>query len=125
MKTKDPVYIPQFRIFDAYREGLHSQIKDWLKMGIIQPSHSLYNSPIFVVPQKNGTPRYVLDYRALNANSMDDKYTMRTVEECIAEIGFKGSTIFSSLDLKDGFYQLPLKNSSRWLTSFTVPPLAN
>ena len=123
MRTNEPVYVPQFRIADAYREGLHSQIKDWLKMGIIQPSHSLYNSPIFVVPKKNGQPRYVLDYRALNTNSVDDKYTMRTIEDCIADIGYKGSTIFSSLDLKDGFYQLPLDKASRHMTSFTVPPL--
>ena len=65
-----------------------------------------------MVPKKNGAPRYVLDYRALNANSVDDKYTMRTVEECIAEIGFKGSTIFSSLDLKDGFYHSPLNKKA-------------
>ena len=123
MRNKEPVYIPQFRIADAYREGLHAQVKNWLKMGIIQPSHSLYNSPIFVVPKKNESPRYVLDYRALNANSVDDKYTMRSIEECIADIGFKGSTIFSSLDLKDGFYQLNLEKDSRPNTSFTVPPL--
>ena len=123
MRDKVLVYIPQFRIADAYRDGLHAQIKNWLKMGIIQPSHSLYNSPIFVVPKKNGSPCYVLDYRALNANSVDDKYTMRTIEECIADIGFMGSTIFTSLDLKDGFYQMPLEKSSRPMTSFSVPPL--
>ena len=50
----------------------------------------------------------MLDYRALNTNSVDDKYTMRTIEECIADIGYKGSNILTSLDLKDGFYQLPL-----------------
>ena len=48
---------------------------------------------------------------------------MRTIEECIADIGFMGSTIFTSLDLKDGFYQMPLEKASRPMTSFTVPPL--
>ena len=59
----------------------------------------------------------------MNANSVDDKYTMRNIEECIADIGFMGCTIFTSLDLKDGFYQMPLEKASRPMTSFTVPPL--
>ena len=67
----------------------------------------------------------MFDYRALNANSVDDKYTMRTIEECIADIGYMGSVVFTSLDLKDGFYQLPLDKNSRPMTSFSVPPLAN
>jgi hypothetical protein len=60
MKNKEAVYIPQFRIADAYREGLHAQVKDLLKMGVVQPSHSLYNSPIFVVPKKMALPGRVV-----------------------------------------------------------------
>ena len=56
MKNKEAVYIPQFQIADAYREGQHAQVKDWLEMGVIQPSHSLYNSPIFVVQKKMALP---------------------------------------------------------------------
>jgi hypothetical protein len=58
----------------------------------VQPSQSKYNSPIFVVPKKDGTLRFVQDFRALNANSHDDKYTMKGVEECIADIGRSGRT---------------------------------
>ena len=79
--------IPQYRLVDTHKVAFDKQIDKWLKIGIIQPSNSRYNSPIFVVPKKNGENRYVLDYKALNANSHDDRYAMRTVEECIAEIG--------------------------------------
>ena len=91
------MYIPQYCLADMQKVALNAQIDKWLKMGIIQPSNSRYNSPIFVVPKKNGENRYVLDYRALNANSHDDRYTMGTVDECIAEIGKSGSTIFSTM----------------------------
>ncbi len=90
-------------------------------MGIIQPSNSKYNSPIFVVPKKNGENRYVLDYRALNAHSHDDRYTMRTVDECIAEIGKSKSSIFSTMDLSSGYHQMLLDKNSRHVTAFTVP----
>jgi hypothetical protein len=82
------------------------QIKEWLKMGVVKPSNSPYNSPIFVVPKKDGSPGYVLDFRKLNSNSQTDKYSMKTVEECIGDIGRSGSTIFSTLDLSSGFWQL-------------------
>ena len=121
LKNKAPVYIPQYRLADTHRVALNAQIDEWLKMGIIQPSNSRYNSPIFVVPKKNGENRYVLDYRALNANSHDDRYTMRTVDECIAEIGKSGSTIFSTMDLSSGYHQMLLEAKSRPATAFTVP----
>ena len=39
------------------------------------------NSPIFVVPKTNGTPPDVLDFISLNANSVDDTYTMQSIED--------------------------------------------
>ena len=56
------------------------QIKEWLKMGVVKPSNSPYNSPIFVVPKKDGSPGYVLDFRKLNSNSRTDKYSMKMVK---------------------------------------------
>ncbi len=84
LKNKAPVYIPQYGLADTHKAALDKQIDKWLKMGVIQPSNSRYNSPIFVVPKKKGENRYVLDYRALNANFHNNCYTMRTVDECMA-----------------------------------------
>jgi hypothetical protein len=50
-----------------------------------------------------------------------DKYSVRTVEECILEIGRHQSTLFSSLDLSSGFWQMPLKESDQDYTAFTLP----
>jgi hypothetical protein len=90
-------------------------------MGVIQPSNSRYNSPIFVVPKINGENWYVLDYRALNTNLHGNHYTMRTVDECIAEIGKSGSTIFSTMDFSSGYQQMLLDHNSRAAMAFTVP----
>ncbi len=48
---------------------------------------------------------------------------MKSVEECISNIGRSGSTIFSTLDLSSGFWQLPLAPKSQKLTAFTVQNL--
>ncbi len=121
LKSDDPVYVKQFRIPESHRDALIAQVNEWLKLGIIQPAHSRFNSPIFVVPKKDGTMRFVLDFRALNANSLDDRYNMKDVIECIGDIGRAGSTIFSTLDLTAGFWQMPLEHSSRPYTAFTIP----
>ena len=122
LKHRDPLYIKQFKIPDVHRKMLEEQVREWLKLGIIQRSNSKYNSPVFIVPKKEpGSFRFVQDFRQLNQNSLDDKYCMKDVNECIGEIGRAGSTIFSTLDLTSGFWQMPLEKSSRQYTAFTIP----
>jgi hypothetical protein len=104
-----------------HRELIEAQVKEWLKVGVIQKSNSKYNCPIFLVPKKDsGAFRIVQDFRKLNANTMEDKYSMRDVTECIAEIGRAESSIFSTLDLTSGFWQLPLDEKSRQYTAFNL-----
>jgi hypothetical protein len=119
-KHKAPIYVKQFPVPESYRLQLNLQVKEWLTMGVIKPTNSPYNSPIFVVPKKDGLPPYVLDFRKLNANSHTDKYSMKSVKNCIRDIGRSGSSIFSTLDLSSGFWQLPLASDSQKLTAFTV-----
>ena len=112
LKTEEPVYVKQFLIPDA-----HSQE---VKLGVVQPARSKFNSPIFAVAKKNGGIRLVQDFRALNAQTHIDKYSMKDVSECIGEIGRSGSSIFSTIDLTGGFWQMLLQPKSRPYTAFTV-----
>lgn len=120
LKTKEPVYIKQFKIPEGHQDTVKQQVTEWLKLGIIQASRSRYNSPIFVVKKKDGSFRLVQDFRALNQNTYIDKYSMRDVSDCIHEIGKAESTIFSTIDLTSGFWQMVLEPESRPLTAFTV-----
>jgi putative transposase len=120
LKDKNPVYIKQFKIPEVHAAAIEDQVKEWLKLDIVQPSMSRYNSPIFVVKKKDGAFRLVQDFRALNAQTYPDRYSMRDVTDCIHEIGKSGSNIFSTIDLTSGFWQMVLKPECREYTAFTV-----
>ena len=123
LKDNEPVYRKQFKIPDAHKPFLEENITEWLKLGVIQRSQSLYNSPVFCVPKKDGGLRIVQDFRELNKHSYMDKYSMKEISECIGDIGKAKSTIFSTLDLTSGFWQMPLDENSRPATAFTIPGL--
>ena len=121
LKSEEPVYVKQFKIPDAHREEVERHVAEWLKLGVVQPCRSKFNSPLFVVMKKNGGVRLVQDFRALNAQTYVDKYSMKDVGECINEIGRSGSSIFTAIDLTAGFWQMLLQPRSRPYTAFTLP----
>ena len=120
-----PVYRKQFRIPEAHRSVLIDYLNKWVDLGVVRPSKSTYNSPIFCVPKKDGSLRPVLDFRAINDISFVDKYSQREVADCLDELGRSQSKVFSSLDLTSGFWQLPLAEEARKVTAFTIPGLGS
>ena len=54
LKDPNPVYVKQFKIADTHKDYLEEQVREWLKMGIIESTLSRYNSPMFLVSKKDG-----------------------------------------------------------------------
>jgi transposase InsO family protein len=122
LSDRTPVYTQQYRLPLEQIELVKDHLHAWLKAGIVEASRSKYNSPVFCVPKKDSNKlRVVLDYRKLNAKCLPDKYSIRPVDQCIEEIGHAKSQFFSCIDLRSGFWQLPLEDKSRHLTAFTIP----
>ena len=46
LKTKEPVYVKQFKIPDAHREVIEKHVKEWLALGVVEPARSRNNSPV-------------------------------------------------------------------------------
>jgi hypothetical protein len=122
LKDNSPVYRKQFKIPEAHQQFIEQSLEEWLKLGVVKRANSLYNSPIFCVPKKQGQGlRVVQDFRELNNHSHIDKYSMKEITECIGDIGRANSTVFSTLDLTSGFWQMQLDEKSQPLTAFTIP----
>ena len=76
-----------------------------LRKGAIEVSHSCFNSPIFLVPKPHGHGmRAVLYFGEVNNASVQDRYTIREILDCVDEIGLSESEVFSTKDLTRFFW---------------------
>ena len=115
-----PVYVPSYRLPHSQRKVAHDLVNGMLAEGIIQESYSPWNSPLFLVPKKDGSFRAVVDFRRVNDATVPDHYPLPVLQDLLQSIG-KDNTVFSTLDLKSGFWQIPLDENSRHITAFSTP----
>lgn len=101
------------------KEIVKDQIDDMLSRDIIQPSHSPWASPIVLVPKKDGGQRFCVDYRRLNAVSESDAFPLPTVGEILESLA--GASVFSTLDLNSGYWQVEMDPDSMAKTAFVSP----
>lgn len=87
-----------------------------LQNGIIKPSSSPYASPILLVRKKDGSWRFCVDYRHLNAQTVKNKHPMPGVEELLDEL--KGAKWLTKLDLRAGYHQICVETADTYKTTF-------
>lgn len=114
-----PVHVPPRRMSLAERLEIQREVDEMLKAGVVEPSRSPWASPIVLVKKKDGTARFCVDYRALNAVTKKDVYPLPRLDDVLDRLG--GSRYFSSLDLYRGFWQLPVAGEDREKTAFITP----
>ncbi len=82
---------------------------------VIQESNSPWDSPLLLVPKKDGTLRPVIDFRRVNDVAVDDHCPLPVLRDLLMCLG-RGNKVFSSLDLLSGYWQLPMAPESREVT---------
>ena len=86
---------------------------------MIEPSTSKWAAPIVLVKKKDGTLRFCVDYRKLNTQSNVDPYPMLRVDELVDRLG--SARYLITLDLAEGYWQVPMAEGSREKTVFITP----
>ena len=98
---------------------MNRQTKEYLEMDIIEPSDSEFSSNVLLVPKRDNTFRFAVDYRELNAITKKNMYPMEDIQSIFDSLG--GSSIFSRLDCLHGFFQVKLAEEDKHKTAFRVP----
>ena len=115
-----PIYVPAYRLPHSQRQIVEEHVKDMKAQGVIQDSLSPWSSPIFLVPKKDGSFRPVIDFRRVNEVTEDEKYPLPVLKDLLMSLGH-GNTVFSTLDLLSGYWQVKMAPSSRAVTAFSTP----
>ena len=101
------------------REAMIALVEEWMRDGKVEDGQGPWSSPAFVVAKKGGKWRGVVDFRALNEATVADSHPLPRIEDILVRQGRK--TLFSVMDLKDAFHQVPLHPDSRPLTCCSTP----
>ena len=97
---------------------LRKQINKMLDCNVIQPSEAAYYSQVLLTPKTDGSWRFCVDFRNLNAACANIGGYIPMIKEMLQRLGKARPKIFGVLDLTKGYYQAPLSLLSVLLTAF-------
>lgn len=117
--TDQPVHFKPYRLAHKESEIVHEKVQDLINAGIVRESMSEYASPVVLIKKKGGDYRLCIDYRALNARTVKDRYPLPHIDDQVARLA--GKTYFTTLDLAQGYYQVPMADESIHKTAFVTP----
>lgn len=104
------------------RDKVKEEVQNLLEQDIIEKvdgQPTPWVSPIVVVPKKDtDAVRVCVDMREANKAIQRERHQMPTVEELTTDLN--GAKVFSKIDLRAGYHQLELDESSRSITTFST-----
>lgn len=112
-----PIKLKAYRAPLNKREAIDRAVEDMMKAGIIRRSRSPWAFPLVVVEKKDNTKRVCVDYRQLNKVTKQNSYPLPRIDEILDRLGT--AKYFSTVDLKSGYFQVPIDEDDRQKTAFT------
>ena len=111
-----PLRQPYRRQNPAVRREEMTQVQQMLSSNVIRPSNSPWASPVVMVRKKDGSLRFCVDFRQLNAATIKDAHPLPRIDDLLDAL--HGAKWFSTLDLKSGYWQVPIAEQDKEKTAF-------
>ena len=91
-------------------------IEDMLNAGVIEHSTAEWASPVCLVKKPDGTYRFCIDYRRVNAVSRKDGYPVPDIQDALDNL--RGAKWFATLDLLSGYWQVGMTERAKERSAF-------
>ena len=113
-----PVAQPLRRAAWAEKDFIHGEVQKMKKQKIIVESESPWSSPPVLVKKKDGSIRFCIDYRKLNEVTIPDQYPLPRIDDVLDAL--EKGRYFSVIDLKSGYWQIPIVVITRLTRSLSA-----
>ena len=100
----------------AHLEFIDREVDEMLRHGIVEPAASPWAANVVIARKKDGELRLCLDYRNLNNLTYQDSYPLPHIDTCVNSL--KNASWFSTLDLRSGYYNVPIAEQDKDKTAF-------
>ena len=109
-----------FQLTGEREKAVVKIVDEFVERGWLEPSYSEWASTAFVVPKKvEGDWRMVVDYRGLNEVTVHDSYNLPLIDTILQRQAMM--KVFTVLDMKKGYHQMPLSQESRPMSAMVTP----
>ena len=107
------------RLAPTKANEVRKHVQDMLDSDVVEPSNSPWSSPVVLVAKSDGSTRFCVDYRKLNAVTLKDAHPLPRIDDTLDHVW--GANFFSTLDLQSGYWQVPMDEDSKEKTAFSAP----
>jgi hypothetical protein len=113
-----PVKMAPRRVPPHQVQEVKDHLRKLLEQKIIRPSTSPYCAPVVLVRKPDGSLRLCSDTRGLNSKTIKEAYPLPRIDDALDSL--QGAKYFSSLDLAQGYYQVPIAEEDCHKTAFSA-----
>ena len=109
-------YSPLYRQSVEELKAVKEYLVENLQKGFIEGSQSPFASPVLFVKKPNGSLRFCIDYRKLNALTRKDPYPIPRIDELLTRVST--AKVFTKLDIRQAFHRIRMDPDSEEYTTF-------